>query len=229
MQTYTEHEFEAVPGLPEALPAGERILWQGSPDWKLLAAEAFHVRRLTLYFALMIALQAVLSWDSDLGLRANLGPLTLSATLAATALGLLALTAWLSASTTMYTLTNKRIVMRIGIVLTLSFNLPLRWIQAAQIRPCGDAGEDAGHHGDIALDLKGDDRIAYLHLWPHARAWNIKKPQPTLRCIANAEQVGAQLHAAWQQRQAEIAASPNADAGQRDLIPVRMPTGVYAR
>ena len=74
MQTYTEHEFEAAPGLPEALPAGERILWQGSPDWKLLAAEAFHVRRLSLYFALMIALQAVMSWDGDLSLRANLGP-----------------------------------------------------------------------------------------------------------------------------------------------------------
>ncbi len=228
MQTYTEHEFEAVPGLPEALPAGERILWQGSPDWKQLAAEAFHVRRLTLYFGLMIALQAVMSWDSDLSLRANLSPLMLSATLAAIALGLLALTAWLSASTTMYTLTNKRVVMRIGIVLTLSFNLPLRWIQAAQIRPCGGSDNRDGH-GDIALDLKGDDRIAYLHLWPHARAWHIKKPQPALRCIANAEQVGAQLHAAWQQRQAEIAASPHAEANQHDLIPVRMPAGVYAR
>lgn len=227
MQTYTEHEFEAAPGLPEALPAGEHILWQGSPDWKLLAAEAFHVRRLTLYFALMIALQAVMSWDSAIGLRANLGPLMISTTLAAVALGLLAFTAWLAASTTMYTLTNKRIVMRIGIVLTLSFNLPLRWIQTAQIRPCGN-GKNTGH-GDIAIDLKGEDRIAYLNLWPHARAWHINRPQPTLRCVANAEQVGAQLHAAWQKRQAEIAASPNADASQRDLIPVRMPTGVYAR
>ena len=35
--------------------------------------------------ALMIALQAVMSWDSDLGLGANLSPLMLSATLAATA------------------------------------------------------------------------------------------------------------------------------------------------
>ena len=225
MQTYTEHEFEAAPGLPEPLPAGEHILWQGSPDWKLLASEAFHVRRLSVYFMLMIALQAVLGWDDTQSLRANLGPLTLSATLAATALGLLAFTAWLSASTTMYTLTNKRVIMRIGIVLTLSFNLPLRWIQAAQIRPCG---EDASH-GDIALDLKGDDRIAYLHLWPHARAWHIKKPQPALRCVAHAEEVGAKLHAAWVQRQAEISASPDADAGQHDLIPVRMPAGVYAR
>ena len=120
MQTYTEHEFEAAPGLPEALPAGERILWQGSPDWKLLAAEAFHVRRLSLYFALMIALQAVMSWDGDLSLRANLGPLMLSATLAATALGLLAFTAWLSASTTMSTLTNKRVVMRSAAALDTS-------------------------------------------------------------------------------------------------------------
>jgi hypothetical protein len=91
---------------------------------------------------------------------------------------LLALTAWLSASTTMYTITNRRVVMRIGIVLTLTFNLPHRWIKTAQIR-------DQGHgFGEIALELKGDDRIAYLHLWPHARAWHIGQPQPALRCIA---------------------------------------------
>jgi hypothetical protein len=229
MQTYTEHEFEAVPGLPEALPAGEHILWQGSPDWKRLALNAFHVRRLALYFGLMIALQAIMIWDASHSLRANLGPLMLSALLALISLGLLAVTAWLSASTTMYTLTNKRVVMRIGIVLTLSFNLPLRWIQSAQLRACDDRGADDEDYGDIALELKGDDRIAYLHLWPHARAWHIKKPQPTLRCIAHAGEVGAQLHTAWRERQTEIAASPHADAGARDLIPVRMPAGVYAQ
>ena len=35
-----EHEFEAARGLPELLPAGERVLWQGSPDWRGLAREA---------------------------------------------------------------------------------------------------------------------------------------------------------------------------------------------
>ena len=211
MKPHHEHEFEAAPGLPEALPAGERILWQGSPDWKRLAVDAFHVKRLTIYFVAMLLLQVVLSWDATASLRSNIGALTISGSLAAIALGLLALTAKLSASTTMYTITNKRIVMRIGIVLTLSFNLPLRWIQSAHVKLQDDG------YGDIALELKGEDRIAYLHLWPHARAWHVKKPQPTLRCLANAEQVGAQLHTAWQQRQAEIAASPNADAGERDL------------
>lgn len=165
MKPHHEHEFEAAPGLPEALPAGEHILWQGSPDWKRLAVDAFHVKRLTIYFAAMLLLQVVLSWDAAASLRMNLAALSISGSLALIALSLLALTAKLSASTTLYTLTNKRVVMRIGIVLTLSFNLPLRWIQAAQIKPQTDG------FGDIALELKGEDRIAYLHLWPHARPW----------------------------------------------------------
>ena len=54
-----EHEFEAAPGLPEALPAGERLLWQGSPDWKSLAVHVFHVRTLAVYFGVMMVLQTL--------------------------------------------------------------------------------------------------------------------------------------------------------------------------
>lgn len=218
MQPHHEYEFEAAPGLPEALPPGEHILWQGSPDWKLLARDAFHLQRIAVYFALMLALQAALSWDTGADLAANLSPLGLSATLAAVALALLALTARLSAQTTMYTLTNKRIVMRIGIVLTVSFNLPLRWIAAAQVR----ANDDGS--GDIALDLKGSDRIAYLHLWPHARAWHLKKPQPALRCVKDVAQLGERLHHAWQQRRAETG-----EIAPQERIPVRMPAVAMAR
>ena len=49
-----EHEFEAAHGLPEPLPAGERILWQGAPDWRTLAVQAMRVRTLAIYFALML-------------------------------------------------------------------------------------------------------------------------------------------------------------------------------
>jgi len=220
VKPHHEHEFEAAPGLPEALPAGEHILWQGSPDWKMLAVDAFHVKRLAIYFSLMIALHAVMIWDESLGLLANLSELSVGAILASIALSLLVLTAWLSASTTIYTITNRRVVMRIGIVLTLTFNLPHRWIKTAQIR---DQGEG---FGEIALELKGDDRIAYLHLWPHARAWHIGQPQPALRCIANAKEVGTLLHQAWEKRMAEVAATPDLREAR---IPVRMPDGVFAR
>ncbi len=217
MQVYPEHELDAVPGLPEPLPAGERILWQGRPDWRRLAIEAFHVKRLTMYFAAMAGLQALLSWRTADGLAANLSPLMVSAWLALIALGLLTLMAWLSARTTIYTLTNKRVVMRIGIVLTVSFNLPLRWLAAAHLK----AGNDGC--GDIALELKGADRIGYLHLWPHARPWQVSQPQPSLRCLRDANAVGELLRGAWRARLAEVG-----DIAPDERIPVRMPASAMA-
>jgi len=192
MKPNHEHEFEAAPGLPEPLPASEKILWQGSPDWRVLGNEAFHLKTLSIYFALMVLLQALLSWDATLGLSKNLMALITSTLLACVALGLLALTAWLSASTTLYTITDKRIVMRIGIVLTLTFNLPFSRIQAAQIK------NSKNGKGNIAVDLQGPDRIAYLHLWPHARPWHLKQPQPMLRALPEVANVGSLLQASWE-------------------------------
>ena len=189
MNAHHEHEFEAAPGLPEPLPRGERLLWQGSPDFRTLAIHAFHVRKLALYFAAMLGLQ----WLYLLGEpnAALLRPLLTSAGMALLALALLTTIAWFAARTTLYTLTDRRIVMRIGIVLTLTFNLPLRQVAGAALKP------QAAGHGDIALTLAGSDRIAWLNLWPHARPWQLKNPQPSLRCLPEAATVGARIQQAW--------------------------------
>jgi hypothetical protein len=186
-----EHEFEAQRGLPEALPANEKLLWQGSPDWRLLARRAFHLRKLALYFAVLVLLRAAFVFD-DTGsvvaaLRATLGPLAL----AAIALGLIGLTAWLSARSTVYTLTDRRVVMRIGIVLTLSFNIPLKRIATAGLQL------DRDGCGDLPLTLLPPDRIALLHLWPHARPWRVSRPEPMLRCVPDAAGVARLLTLAW--------------------------------
>jgi len=83
--------------------------------------------------------------------------------------------------------------MRLGIVLTVTFNLPLRRIAAADVR-----GLDGGF-GDISLALQGDDRIAWVHLWPSVRPWRINQPEPTLRAIADVQTVAAQVRDAWSQ------------------------------
>jgi Bacterial PH domain len=189
VNAHHEHEFEAAPGLPEPLPQGERLLWQGSPDWRTLAIHAFHVRKLAIYFVAMMVFQWLYLLGDEKG--SVLSPLLFSAVLATVALGLLSLTAWFSAKTTVYTLTDRRILMRIGIVLTLTFNLPLRKLAAAAIRP------QAGGHGDIALTLSGSDRIAWLNLWPHARPWLLKQPQPSLRCVNDAQKLGELIQQAW--------------------------------
>ena len=44
-----EHEFEAAYGLPEPLPKGESILWQGAPDLADLAVRVFHLKKIAVY------------------------------------------------------------------------------------------------------------------------------------------------------------------------------------
>ncbi len=189
-----EHEDEPVYGLPEVPPAGEHVIWQGSPDWQALAIRAFHVRKLAVYFALMLMLRAVVTLADGGGAAKTLRDVALLLPLPLLGLGLVLVLAWLSARSTVYTLTNRRVVMRIGIVLTLSFNLPFRCIAAA------DMARAPRGTGDIALDLAGQDRIAYLQLWPHARPWHLRKPQPMLRCLPQADEVAQLLAQQWSLR-----------------------------
>ncbi len=193
-----EHEFEAAPGLPEPLPAGERILWQGGPQWRALCLHVFHLRKLAIYFGAMMGLQAVyLMGDPQVSIVRSL---VASGIAAAFALGLLALVAWGVARTTLYTLTSRRVVMRIGIVLTITLNLPLRQLRGADLLAHTDG------HGDVSLALAGTKRIGWFHLWPHARPWALRDPQPAMRCIADAQAVGQRLMTAWQAANPGIAA-----------------------
>ena len=204
-----EHEFEAQRGLPEALPAGEKLLWQGSPDWKMLARRAFHLRKLAIYFAVLVVMRAAFVLGDGRSavdaLRAAVWPLAW----AALAMSLVALLAWLSARATVYTLTDKRVVMRIGIVLTLTFNLPYKRIAAAGLHL------DADGSGDLPLTLLPGDHIAWLHLWPHARPWKLARPEPMLRSVPDAQRVARLLSQAWSHATGLALAGPAVEAAPR--------------
>jgi len=182
-----EHEFEAEYGLPEPLPRGERLLWQGSPDGSILAIEALHWRKLAVYFAVLLAWRAenVLSGGGS-AVQAAIAAAWLLP-LAAFAIGIALTLATLIRRTTVYTLTDRRVVMRIGIVLTITFNLPYSAIEsaAARINPDGT--------GDLVLTPASVDKIAYVHLWPHARPWHLKRPEPMLRAVPDAQRVAELL------------------------------------
>jgi hypothetical protein len=212
-----EHEFEPQYGLPEKLPADEKLLWQGAPDWKALAVQRFHVRKVSVYFGALLAarLAALLSDGMPLG-AALFGTLTLSV-VAVAGVGLLSFMAWLTARTTVYTLTDKRVVMRIGIALTLALNLPLKRMSGAAMAPLG-----AGR-GDIALRLFGNDRIAYFQLWPHARRWCFSKPEPVLLCLPDAQVVAELLAQAWRDATGEPVVAESAPLVASTAVP-RGPT-----
>ena len=185
-----EHEFEAAHGLPELLPPGEKILWQGAPNWWTVAVRVMHIKTLAIYFALMLLWRSGTVISETGSTVAALKSIALPVPLALTALGLLALFAWLTSRTTVYTFTNRRVVMRIGIVLSVTFNLPYRKIESANLRAYTNGA------GDIALLLTASDKIAFANLWPHARPWRVKRPEPMLRAIPDVATVGKILAAA---------------------------------
>lgn len=199
-----EHEYEPQYGLPEALPAGEKLLWQGSPQWQRLAVEVFHARKLAAYFAVILLLRAAFVVYDGGGAAAVLKSWAWLLPLAALAVGTMVMLARLTARTTVYSITDKRVVMRIGIVLTVAYNLPFKQIEAAGLMLRGADG-----HGDIPITLNKGERIAIMQLWPHARPWRLARPEPMLRGLANAAQVGQVLAQAWAaaRREADAAAT----------------------
>ncbi len=195
-----EHDFEPIRGLPGELPEGETVLWQGSPSWIALAQQAFHIRAVGAYFAVMLAWRGI----SDVAGGGSPGRAllaTLSATpIALLALGILAALAWLNSRTTVYTITNRRVVLRFGAAVTKAINLPFSVIESAAVKTLPKG------RGDLALTLKAPNKIAFLQLWPHARPWRMAKPQPALRAVADVASVAAILARAVEPVAAETGA-----------------------
>lgn len=177
-----EYDFEPVRGLPEPLPPGEEMLWQGAPRWTALARRAFHVRKVAIYFALLAIWLGVV-WSSE-GSEVNLlqGMLWV-AVLAAGALGALALLAWSMARSTVYTITTRRVVMRFGVALPMIINLPFAQVRSVDLRRYTDGT------GDLSLLLAESVRPSYMLFWPHVRPWHFSPTQPMLRVIPDVDRV----------------------------------------
>lgn len=177
----TEYENEPIRGLPGHLPEGERILWQGAPDWRSLARTAYHTRLVAGYFALLTAWaigSALMTRSGYLGIEMTVG-------LGMVGVALLHLLAWGSARTTVYTLTDRRIVLRVGIAVPKCINLPLGMIGAVDLAARADGT------GDVPLTIAGPAKLGYLALWPHARPWKIVRPQPMLRAVPDAQAIAS--------------------------------------
>ena len=150
----------------------EAVLWKGRPEVALLARSAFHTRTLGLYMA-ALAIIALVMDKPDAALVA--------AVLGTALVGLLYGLAWASARTTLYILTDTRLIMRIGMAIETRVNIPLKQVKAAHLRP------RTGGHGDIAFELGGERLLGTVLLWPHVRPWHYAMPQPMLRAVPDAE------------------------------------------
>ena len=187
------HEFEPTFGFPEALPASEKVLWQGSPCAWLIARRIFFLPHLFFYFLILSCLALIFN-SEVLSLQDLFVKFLSYMALGMVAIFLLLAISHLISSTTVYSITDKRVVMRIGIVLNLSLNIPFGKIETAACKAYPDKS------GDISLNLVPDNKIAYLHLWPHCRPWFFSSPRPRLSCLKDIEVVASCLTSSWEEQ-----------------------------
>lgn len=168
--------------LPGALPAGERVLWQGAPEWRALARHALHLRALAGYLGVMVGTVGVSAALHGAGAAVIFQDVGRAALAASVPVAVGALYAWLAARAAFYTITNRRVVMRMGLGVPLTLNLPFTQIEGASLSLKKDGS------GDIALALApGHKGLGWFILWPHARPWRLSRPEPMLRGIMDAE------------------------------------------
>lgn len=187
---------EPVPGLPETPPEGERILWQGKPDWWALTRESLNFWWVAGYFAFLTVWRFVSVIDM-MPFAQAVGAAVPFVILGGIVCGLLALFAWIQARLTLYTVTTARVAMRIGAALTVTLNIPYRQVANATL------DLRRGGTGTIALETMGDTRLSYLVCWPHVRPWRMRRTQPALRCIPEAERVAGLISEAANARISE--------------------------
>ncbi len=201
----------------ERIAADETVLWRGRPLVVGLAVRCLKLPVLLGYFALLALVEAGLSWRDG---SAAVATALAYAAIGAVAVALLVLSAAaLFAATTRYVLTDRRLILMIGIALPIALTVPLKRVAAAGLRLHPDGS------GDLPLAL-AEGKLAYLLIWPHARPWRFRTPEPMLRCVPDAQGVAAILSRAL------LAAVPKGQAwpveahararpaAERDLAPL---------
>ncbi|MDX2308672.1 MAG: photosynthetic complex putative assembly protein PuhB [Hyphomicrobium sp.] len=179
-----DNEHESVPGVPGILPEDETILWRGQPSALGITFGALHGGLVVAYFAIVGLWRVTTAAGEGVPLGEALVSTWTLAVACGLALSILALVGWLTQRTTIYTITSHRVVMRYGIALPMTVNIPLKAISSANLRLTG------GGTGDIALKLNQPLGLGYIHFWPHARAWRLSEPEPMFRAVRSVERVG---------------------------------------
>lgn len=171
------------PGLPGPLPKGEYIVWQGIPDWVNLAQQTFHIGFVATYFAALAIWRVFTVFDAG----GSLGDAIFNAGLLIMAggvtLALLCLISWVMAQSTIYTITNKRLVLRFGEAFPKSIDIPFKTVVAVALK------RKSKGRGNISISLKAGNRAPYFVLWPHVRPFRLKSPEPMLRALPDVDSV----------------------------------------
>ncbi len=183
MNRLLEHDQEAEPGIPEPLPGNEQVLWKGGPEFRSLLLGSFRLRALLAYFGLLLAVQLGVALSTGSSAKDAVGTTAGFAVLALVVILLVTAYARLAARATLFTVTDRRVVLRTGVALPVSVNLPYGLIESAELRLQKDGS------GDISLLPAAGHRVSWMLLWPMVKSFRWMRVRPVLRGLRNAEDV----------------------------------------
>ena len=201
-----DFDFEPQPGLPKALPEGETLLWQGSPDSAALAREAFKANWVLGYLLVIAVWRASMAFQ-DGGFGQSVAVFLPYLALALAGYAVVRLLARASAKAAIYSITTHRVILRIGAALQVTWTVPFTKIANASLSTRPITGT-----GTIAMELVPGQHISFLALWPHLRPGFGHGVQPAFRCIPDGAQVARILSDAAETRVNEPAVTFTAPA-----------------
>ena len=166
-----------------ALRPGEVLVWSGKPHWRTLATRVFHIGAVSMYLSALVFANALAARMQHLSAMDTLHGVAPVLALLAGGVAFVAFLAWATGRTTLYSVTNQRVVMQYGVAIEATLSLPMRLIRSVAVSDKAI--------GDVLITMKPGNKISLARLWPHARPWRITQPEPMLRALPGVAPVAA--------------------------------------
>ena len=176
--------------LAESLPEDESLIWQGRPEPKAIALRAMYLWYVVAYLLVLVLLRTGFLVMSDAPMSEWSALLAWQLLASLFIVGIILGLAVLYGRSTVYTLTNRRLILRTGAAVPIHVNFPLEQIASADLKVFSDGT------GDIALKLENSDKLYWLLLWPNVRSWWVRPLQPLLRGLRDFELAASALASA---------------------------------
>ena len=179
-------KFEAPNNILDAIPNGESILWKGRPSLWGFSWNLFGLKWITLYLSMLSIVSVARFFASDFytAFYVDFLPFFLSGIFASIILIGLAATQTYS---TVYIITENRVIIKTGAALSFLISMPFKKIKEVNLQKRGAS------IGTISFELLSEKRVPYISCWPSVRPWKFKRTQPAFSCIGSVDEVATIL------------------------------------
>ena len=95
--------------------------------------------------------------------------------------------AGIQSQSSVYIITENRVIIKSGAALSFLISIPFKKIKAVNLQ------KRKGSLGTISFELSSGKRVPYISCWPSVRPWKLKNTEPAFSCIEDVDEVATIL------------------------------------